>query len=144
MARKKEIDDERLCELLAIHGSVKDTAVNCSISESQIYKRIKTPEMREMLEKNARGIMSAAASELSLAVSTAIKTLITVCKDTEANAQTRTLAANSIIQHAAKFSELARTQRKDDADEAEGNLFSGKLSALIGGLMINDDEDCEE
>ena len=140
MARKKEIDDERLCELLAIHGSVKDTAVNCSISESQIYKRIKTPEMREMLEKNARGVMSAAASELSLAVSTAIKTLITVCKDTEANAQTRTLAANSIIQHAAKFSELARTQRRDDEDEGRELALGGKLQELISGLMIDDDE----
>ena len=74
--------------------------------------------MRELLEKNARGLLCTAANELSLAVSTAVETLITVCKDENANAQTRALAANSIIQHAARFSELTRTQRRDDEDEA--------------------------
>lgn len=115
--RKLTIDDERLVELLLVHGSVKAVAACCNYSESAIYKRIKTPEMRELLEKNARGLMCTAANELSLAVSTAVETLITVCKDESANAQTRALAANSIIQHAARFSELTRTQRRDDEDE---------------------------
>jgi DNA-binding transcriptional LysR family regulator len=116
--RKLTVDDERLCELLLVHGSVKATASACNYSQSAIYKRIKTPEMRELLEKNARGLLCTAANELSLAVSTAVETLITVCKDKSANPQTRALAANSIIQHAARFSELTRTQRRDDEDEA--------------------------
>ena len=116
--RKVPVDDERLCELLLAHGSVKAVASACNYSQSAIYKRIKTPEMRELLEKNARGLMCTAANELSLAVSTAVETLITVCKDQSANAQTRALAANSIIQHAARFSELTRTQRRDDEDES--------------------------
>lgn len=140
MARKKEINDEHLCELLLLNGSVKDVAVNCGYSESQIYKRIKTPAMREMLEKNARGLMCTAANELSLAVSTAIKTLICVCKDENANAQTRALAANSIIGHASKFSELTRTQRRDDEDESFSFRVSPSSSLDLIKSLIEDDE----
>lgn len=137
--RKLAVDDERLCELLLVHGSVKAVAACCNYSESAIYKRIKTPEMRELLEKNARGLMCTAANELSLAVSTAVETLITVCKDENANAQTRALAANSIIQHAAKFTELTRAQRKADEDEGHELELGGKLQQLIHGLMVDDE-----
>lgn len=137
--RKLTVDDERLCELLLAHGSVKATASACNYSQSAIYKRIKTPEMRELLERNARAMMCTAANELSLAVSTAVETLITVCKDEAANPQTRALAANSIIQHAARFSELTRTQRRDDEDESlEFKITKDNVIDMLKGLA--DDE----
>ena len=139
--RKLTVDNERLCELLLVHGSVKAVAACCNYSESAIYKRIKTPEMRELLEKNARGLMCTAANELSLAVSTAVETLITVCRDEAANAQTRALAANSIIQHAARFSELTRTQRRDDEDESFSFRVSPSSSLDLIKSLIEDDEE---
>ena len=140
MARKM-VEDDELVKLLLLNGSVDRVATNCNLSKSAVYKRLENCDFRQKLEIASKGALSAAASELTLSVSTAISTLVEICKDGQINGQTRALAANSIIQHAAKFTELTRAQRKADEDEGHELELGGKLQQLIHGLMVDDEDE---
>ena len=131
----KKYTDERLAELLMVHGSVSAVATATRLSRSTLYQRLKTPQFRRVFEEYTHSALNAASCELSCACGTAIQTLVSVANDTTINAQTRVQAAQTIITNAVKLSEITRDQREQD----ERDIMAEALTQAFLGRK-NDDE----
>jgi hypothetical protein len=110
----KTYTDEKIAELLMMHGSVSSVSTVTKLTRAAIYQRIKTPEFRKLFETYSHSALNAASGELSCACGTAIQTLVSVCNDTKINAQTRVQAAQTILTNAVKLADVTREQREAD------------------------------
>ena len=110
----KKYTDERLAELLMIHGSVSAVATVTRLTRSTLYQRLKRPQFRKVFEGYSNSALNAASCELSCACGTAIQTLVSVCNDAKINAQTRVQAAQTILTNAVKLADVTREQREAD------------------------------
>ena len=127
----KTYTDEKIAELLMMHGSVSSVSTVTKLTRAAIYQRIKTPEFRKMFETYSRSALNAASGELSCACSTAIQTLVSVCNDKGINAQTRVQAAQTILTNAVKLADVTREQREqDEIDEKIEALTQSILSRM--------------
>ncbi len=127
----KKYTDERLAELLMIHGSVSAVASATRLTRSTLYQRLKSPQFRKVFEGYTHSALNAASCELSCACGTAIQTLVSVCNDGEINAQTRVQAAQTILTNAVKLADIAREQREqDERDEKIEALTQSILSRM--------------
>lgn len=131
----KKYTDERLAELLMIHGSIQSVATATRLSRSTLYQRLKTPQFRRVFEEYTHSALNAASCELSCACGTAIQTLVSVANNEAINAQTRVQAAQTIITNAVKLSEITRDQREQD----ERDVMAEALTQAFLGRK-NDDE----
>ena len=68
----KQISDEKLLELLLVHGGVSGAAATCGLSKNAIYRRLQDEAFRSRYESMQGVLLSAAAGSMGDAVGSAV------------------------------------------------------------------------
>ena len=122
---KKKITDERLIELLLVHGSVKATAAAIGMSTRAIYARLSDPSVRQMYA-DARGqILENATATLCDALGDAVSFLHDLVIDPDAPLGLKVQSADSLLRHCVRYVETSDVVSRLSAleqklDEVEG------------------------
>ena len=122
---KKSLTNEKLVELLLVHGSVKATAAALGMSTRAIYARLADPAVRQMYAEARGRLLESATGNLCESLNSAIDFLHSVVDDREAPIALRIQSADSILRHAVRYVEVADVTNRLSAleqklDEVEG------------------------
>ena len=122
---KKSLTNEKLVELLLVHGSVKATAAALGLSARTIYNRLRDPATRELYAQARGQLLESATTNLCESLNSAIDFLHSVVDDREAPIALRIQSADSILRHAVRYVEVADVTNRLSAleqklDEVEG------------------------
>ena len=115
----RHVSDEKVLEMLLIHGSVRGAATVLGISENAIYKRLKDDAFRNEYDKLQGAVLSTVAAAMCAALDKAVGALVAVLDDPEASHGLKVSAANALLSHANRYVETASVMRRLDALEAE-------------------------
>ncbi len=123
---KKKITDERLIELLLVHGSVKATAAAIGMSTRAIYARLSDPAVRQMYAQARGQMLETATATLCDALGDAVRFLHGLVIDPDAPLGLRVQSADSLLRHCVRYSETCDVLRRISElekrlDEAEAN-----------------------
>ena len=108
---KKQVTDEKLVELLIIHGGVKGAAVACGLTQRAIYARLKKPAFRAEYDERRQQTLDDATLQLADSVGDAVTLLRQTVKDGESPAL-RLQAAEALLRHALRYTEMTDTLRR--------------------------------
>jgi hypothetical protein len=116
-----KVSDAKIIAAIALSGSVKNAAVSLGLSTSAIYQRLRnSPDLRDKLNAIQSTAFITAAATLTDAAESAICTLKEVCGNADNPPTVRVSAADSILRHAARYSETANIlPRIEGLEEAE-------------------------
>ena len=121
----KAISDDKLLELLLVHGSVKGAARACGLSQNAIFRRLQNEEFRARYDSMQGILLQTAAASMSDMLQDAVKALKNVCDDMSVSPQIRINAADCILRHCLRYAEvsdgLARIERLERAAEQNTN-----------------------
>ncbi len=109
---KKQVTDEKLVELLIIHGGVKGAAVACGLTQRAIYARLKKPSFRAEYDERRQQTLDDATLQLADSVGDAVTLLRRTVKDGESPAALRLQAAEALLRHALRYTEMTDTLRR--------------------------------
>lgn len=113
----KKITDEKLLEMLLIHGCVRGAAAACGISQNAIYKRLQDSAFRGRYDAMQGAMLSTIAAAMTAALDKAVGALVAVLDDTTASAGLKVNAANALLNHANRYIESANILRRLEALE---------------------------
>ena len=94
-----KITDEKLLQMLLIHGGVSGAAAACGISKAGIYKRLQDPDFRSRYDSMQGILLATAAASMTDAVGSAVQTLRSVLDDPEAAPGTKVPVTNIMTPH---------------------------------------------
>lgn len=120
----KKITDEKLLEMLLIHGGVRGAAAVCGISQNAIYKRLQDSAFRGRYDAMQGAMLSTVAAGMTAALDKAVGALVGVLDDPNASPGLKVNAANALLNHANRYIESANILRRLDA--VEGMLNNEK------------------
>ena len=120
----KKITDEKLLEMLLIHGGVRGAASVCGISQNAIYKRLQDSAFRGRYDAMQGAMLSTVAAGMTAALDKAVGALVGVLDDPNASPGLKVNAANALLNHANRYIESASILRRLDA--VEGMLNNEK------------------
>lgn len=115
----KTVTDEKLLEMLLVHGGVSGAATALGLSRNAIYKRLRDDAFRQRYDEMQGILLSTAASSMTEGLTDAVSALLEVIRDKNAAATVRISAADSLLRHCAKYLETASILRRLDALEAQ-------------------------
>lgn len=113
----KKVTDEKLLEMLLIHGGVHGAAIVLGLSENAIYKRLKDDTFRQQYDQMQGVILAAATAKMAAGAERAVAALLDVLEDETASAGLRVQAANSLLSHCCRYVETSNILRRLDALE---------------------------
>lgn len=99
-------NDEQLINAILTNGSINQTAKALGISHSSISNRMKKPEFAQKLNEAKTAYLQQAVQELRQELKSSVKTLAEVRDDKEAPQSVRIQAADTILRHALKYTEI--------------------------------------
>ena len=122
---KKSLTNEKLVELLLVHGSVKATAAALGMSARAIYARLADPNVRQMYAEARGRLLESATGNLCESLNSAIDFLHSVVDDKEAPLALKIQCADSLLRHAVRYVEVADVTNRLSAleqklDEVDG------------------------
>lgn len=117
----KTVSDEKLLEMLLVHGGVGGAATALGLSRNAIYKRLRDDAFRQQYDALQGVLLGVAASTMCDGLTDAVSALLEVIRDKNAAATVRISAADSLLRHCAKYIETASVLRRLDALEAAQN-----------------------
>ena len=120
----KKITDDKLLEMLLIHGGVRGAASVCGISQNAIYKRLQDSAFRGRYDAMQGAMLSTVAAGMTAALDKAVGALVGVLDDPNASPGLKVNAANALLNHANRYIESANILRRLDA--VEGMLNNEK------------------
>lgn len=125
----KTISDDKLLELLLVHGGVSGASIACGLSKNAIYRRLQNEDLRNRYDQMQGILLTTAAGAMSDSISSAVQTLRAVLDDPEASAGVRVSAADCLLRHSCRYIEVANIMRRIEALESarsdEGGTFVG-------------------
>ena len=113
-----KITDEKLLQMLLIHGGVSGAAAACGISKAGIYKRLQDPDFRNQYDTMQGVLLATTAGIMTDAVGSAVQTLRSVLDDPEAAPGTKVAAADALLRHTCRYVEVGNVLRRIEALEA--------------------------
>ena len=117
----KKITDEKLLEMLLIHGGVRGAASVCGISQNAIYKRLQDSAFRGRYDAMQGAMLSTVAAGMTAALDKAVGALVGVLDDPNASPGLKVNAANALLNHANRYIESANILRRLEAlEQKEG------------------------
>ena len=117
----KKISDEKLLEMLLIHGCVRKAAAVLGISQNAIYKRLKDNSFRQQYDVMQGFILASAAGAMVNVLDDAVSALTTILTDPHTSAGIKVNAANALLNHCCRYVETSNILRRLDALENGGN-----------------------
>ena len=115
----KKVTDEKLLEMLIVHGGASGASTILGISRNAIYKRLQDPVFRAQYDAAQGVVMSAAAASMTAALEDAIGCLLEVIADRGVSPGIRTQAANTLLTHCNRYIESANVMRRLEELEAK-------------------------
>lgn len=112
-----KVSDEKLLQMLLVHGGVSGAAAACGLSKAAIYKRLEVPEFRNQYDAMQGVLLATAAASMADAVGSAVNTLRSVLEDASAASGTRVAAADALLRHTCRYVELGSVLRRIEALE---------------------------
>lgn len=97
--------DDRIITALLTKPTIKAAAVECGISESKVYSRLRDPDFKKRFDDARMQVLDDATRALQGRVIGAVATMWEVCKDKGNSAQTRLNAADAIIRNSIRMTE---------------------------------------
>jgi len=109
MATKEaaERKDELIIAALISNPTVAAAATACSVSQTQIFARLRTPAFKEKYDAARREILEQSAAYIQGMVSEAIRKMRDVMNDKNASPQVQLNAAEAITRNSLKLTEQA-------------------------------------
>ena len=89
----------------------------CECSESQIYKRLREPQLKAKYEEARKNLLAQATTTLQSNLTMAVDTMTEIMSNGNASPQTRLNAADSVIRNAIKMTELVDLTERIEALE---------------------------
>ena len=120
----KKVSDEKLLEMLLVHGGVRGAAAVLGISQNAVYKRLKDDSFRQQYDVMQGALLSTAAASMVNALDKAVSALLAVLNDTEASAGLKVSAANALLNHCCRYVETSNVLRRLEALEDFANGHS--------------------
>lgn len=120
----KKVSDEKLLEMLLVHGGVRGAAAVLGISQNAIYKRLKDDSFRQQYDVMQGALLSTAAASMVNALDKAVSALLAVLNDTETSAGLKVNAANALLNHCCRYVETSNVLRRLEALEDFANGHS--------------------
>ena len=114
----KKISDEKLLELLLVHGGVTGAAAASGLSRNAIFRRLQNEDFRSRYDTLQGVLLASAAGSMGDAIGDAVTTLRAIVNDPETAAGTRVAASDALLRHAARYCEVANVLKRLDALEA--------------------------
>ena len=108
----KKVSDEKMLEMLLVHGGVKGAACVLGLSQNAIYKRLKDETFRQQYDQMQGVIISTAAAGMTAALEKAIGALVSVLDDKETSAGLKVNAANALLNHCNRYIETANIMKR--------------------------------
>ena len=113
----KKVTDEKLLEMLLVHGGVTGAAHVLGISENAIYKRLKDDAFRQQYDQLQGVVLATATARMATGAEKAVAALLDVLEDKAASPGLRVQAANSLLSHCCRYVEANNILRRLDALE---------------------------
>ena len=123
---KKTLTDEKIIEMLLIHGSVQKAAAALGLSARTIYNRLKDPATRELYAQARGQMLENVSTTLCNALGDAVSFLHGLVIDPDAPLGLKVQSADSLLRHCVRYSETCDVMRRISElekrlDEAEAN-----------------------
>ena len=115
----KQVTDEKLLEMLLVHGGVRGAAVALGLSENAIYKRLKDDSFRQQYDRMQGVILSTATAGMTAALEKAVGALVCVLEDKASSSGLKVSAANALLAHCNRYVETTNIMKRLDALENE-------------------------
>ena len=112
-----KITDEKLLQMLLVHGGVSGAAAACGLSKAAIYKRLENVDFRNQYDTMQGILLATTAGSMADAVGSAVQTLRSVLDDPAAASGTKVAAADALLRHTARYVELGNVLRRIEALE---------------------------
>ncbi len=112
---------EQILTALMNTGSVNGAAMSLECQQRTIYDRLRKAHFKELYRAAQSEAVRVASGKLSRAVSTAVNVTVNIMCDETAPAQTRLSAANTILNNAARFTEITNILDRLEALEGGGD-----------------------
>jgi hypothetical protein len=107
--RKK--NEDKLLIALACGATVETASKQCQISDRTIYRRLQDPEFQDRLESIRTEMVQRAAAMLTAAASEAVRTLLSLQKES-VSAAVRLGAARAILEIGLKMREVVELEAR--------------------------------
>lgn len=122
MAKTQTIPDETIISALLTCPTLDAAAQQCGLSVRQLYERRQAPGFEKKLRKAQSEALSDTARFLQYATGSAAAALLEIAESKVRPAQVRISAARTILEQAARYSEITDIQARLEALEryAEG------------------------
>lgn len=121
----KRVSDEKLLEMMLIHGGASGAAAVLGISRTAVFKRLQDPVFRAQYDAAQGAVLSAAAASMTGALDAAIGCLLAVVEDSTASAGIRVQAADRLLSHCCRYVESANILRRLDELEVAAQRENG-------------------
>lgn len=115
----KQVTDEKLLEMLLVHGGVRGAAVALGLSENAIYKRLRDDSFRQQYDRMQGVILSTATAGMTAALEKAVGALVCVLEDEASSPGLKVSAANTLLAHCNRYVETTNIMKRLDALENE-------------------------
>ena len=127
MAGKKEsaISNEEIIAALLQSGTIKAAAEKLGITARSIYDRMDEREFRAEYMEAKNDILRKAVYSINDKLSEAIEAITEIMNDPKNNAATRLQAAQTILNHAGRFSERLAREEYQSRSEKKASILDG-------------------
>ena len=101
----KKVSDEKIIEMLLVHGNVNAAATVLGISRNSIYRRMKQPDFQKRLTSEKSAILTAVTASLIESLTDAVKGLKQVINEADAAAGVKVSASDALLRHSLRYME---------------------------------------
>ncbi len=115
--KRQRVSNEKLCAALIVNNSVKATAKALGLSERTIYNRLNDYDFRIMYQNAKADILKESVDACQRRTLQAVECIAEIMNDRDINAQTRLLAAQTILKNAVALHDgMERIRAKADEE----------------------------
>ncbi|MBR6996151.1 MAG: hypothetical protein IKH96_09060 [Ruminococcus sp.] len=102
----KKYSDEQIIQAVLSSGSQSEAARSLGLNKTTITHRMKNPDFKRKLDEAKAAYLQQAVQELRQELKNSVKTLAAVRDDATAPQSVRIQAADTILRHACKYTEI--------------------------------------
>lgn len=117
----KKVTNEKLLEMLLVHGGATGAAAALNISRNTVFKRLQDPLFRAQYDRLQGTIIATTTAALADCLGDAVNALRAVLSDPEASTGLKIQAADSLLRHSLRYAEMANFESRIAALEAVGD-----------------------
>ena len=115
------VSDEQIIAALFSTSSNKEAAALAGISTKTLYSRLAQPEFQEKVRAARRELLESVATEIQRCTTSAVRVIAEIREDEMVNPAIRLQAADAILRHTVKLTDLVDLSARLEAMESKVN-----------------------